>query len=123
MARLFQISSDDGNPIDAHFGIEWDEVVFHSRGGTKGKGAINSEYALGLSVLLARLKRASFAVERVWVDSSRVQGIPISQRTILASEEGQVPVDQVVKVLSGRMKAIGRSSSVSWSNDPGHLNG
>ena len=113
MARLFQIVSDDGNPIDAHFGIESDEIVFHSRGGTKGKGAINSEYALGLSVLLTRLKRASFAVELVWVDSSRVQGIPISQRTILTSEEGLVPVDQVVKVLSSRMKAIGRSSSES----------
>ncbi len=113
MARLFQIVSDDGSPIDAHFGIESNEVVFHSRGGTKGKGAINSEYALGLSVLLARLKRASFAVERVWVDSSRVQGIPISQRTILTSEEGQAPVDQIVKVLSTRMKAVGRSSSES----------
>lgn len=113
MARFFQIISDDGSPIDAHFGIESDEVVFHSRGGTKGKGAINSEYALGLSVLLARLKRVSFAVERVWVDSSRVQGIPISQRTILTSEESQAPVDQIVKVLSTRMKAVGRSSSES----------
>jgi len=113
MARLFQIISDEGSPIDAHFEIESDEVVFHSRGGTKGKDAINSEYALGLSVLLARLKRASFAVERVWVDSSRVQGIPISQRTILTSAEGQAPVDQIVKVLSARMKAVGRSSSES----------
>ncbi|WP_177454433.1 hypothetical protein [Pseudomonas sp. Irchel 3E13] len=113
MAQFFQIIADNGSPIDAHFGIESDEVVFHSRGGTKGKGAINSEYALGLSVLLTRLKRASFLVERVWVDSSRVQGIPISQRTILTSGESKAPVDQVMKVLSTRMKAVGRSSSES----------
>lgn len=48
MAGTFQIISDHGSPIDAHFEIESDEVVFLARGGTKGKSAINTEYVIGL---------------------------------------------------------------------------
>lgn len=110
MGQLFQVVSNDGSPIDAHFEIDSNTIVFHSRGGTKGKGAINSEYAAGLYTLLARLEQASLGIEQAWVDSSRVQGIPISERTILTLEEGRAPSDQVLKMLSTRMKAVGRSS-------------
>lgn len=113
MGQIFQVTSNEGSLIDAHFAIESDTVVFHSRGGTKGKGAINSEYALGLSVLLTRLEQASLGIEQVWVDSSRVQGIPISERTILTSEEGRAAADQILRVLSTRMKAVGRSPAES----------
>lgn len=62
-------------------------------------------------MLLDRLRRASLLIERVWVDSRPVQNIPISQRTILISEESQAPVDQIVKILSTRMKVIAQPHS------------
>ena len=45
----YQVSNSAGEPIDAHFEVEGSEIVFHSRGGTKGsKNARNTDYREGL---------------------------------------------------------------------------
>lgn len=109
MGQIFQIRSEDGAVVDAHYEIEDSAIIYHSRGGTKGKGAINTDYALGLSILLARLSDASIKIEQVWVDSSRVQNLPISERTILSTADSADSPEQILRKLSTRMKAVGRS--------------
>ncbi|MFK5664415.1 hypothetical protein ACI2OW_00705 [Pseudomonas shirazica] len=56
MGQVFQVVDDDGRRLDAHYEIDSESIIFHSRGGTKGKGATNTEYSLGLAVLLNKLE-------------------------------------------------------------------
>ena len=109
---LYQMLADDGAPLDAHFEIEGNTIIFHSRGGTKGKNARNVDYSRGLRLLLQRLAAAGHPVKRAWVDSSRVQAIPLSDRMVLDEEDAAAsPVEQV-----SRMQAVGRQPATDHGN-------
>ncbi len=105
----YQVLSEDGLPLDAHFDVEGETIIFHSRGGTKGKSARNVDYARGLRLLLQRLVEAGHPVQRAWVDSNRVQSIPIADRTILTREETASTPDKLVSLMASRMQNVGRS--------------
>jgi hypothetical protein len=105
------VLAEDGTPLDAHFDVEGSTIVFHSRGGTKGKDATNVHYARGLRLLIQRLIESGHPVQRAWVDSSRVQSIPIAERVILdAKDTARFSADQVSRMAS-RMQAIGRGAT------------
>jgi hypothetical protein len=104
----YQVLADDGTPLDAHFDVDDNTLIFHSRGGTKGKNATNVDYTPGLRLIVQRLTAGGYAVQRAWVDSSRVQAIPIEERLILdVSDAGASPAEQVSR-MAARMQAIGR---------------
>ena len=104
----YQVLADDGTPLDAHFDVDDNTLIFHSRGGTKSKNATNVDYTRGLRLLVQRLTQSGQTLQRAWVDSSRVQAIPIADRVILdASDAGASPTEQVSRMAT-RMQAIGR---------------
>lgn len=109
----YQVLADDGSPLDAHFDIEADALIFHSRGGTKGKNATNIDYARALRLLAQRLAMSGHAIQRAWVDSRRVQAIPIKDRLILDDADARLSPTEQVSRMSTRMQAIGRDPSAN----------
>jgi hypothetical protein len=104
----YQVCADDGSLLDAHLDIDGTMLVFHSRGGSKGDKARNVDYSPALRLLLERLSKANLSVERAWVDSSRVQNIPLADRMILSSQDSGASADQLVSRMGLRMQAVGR---------------
>jgi hypothetical protein len=102
---IYHVLEDQGRAIDAQPEIGGKDVVFHSRGGTKGENAKNVDYADGLQLILRRIQIAKLGLEAAWVDSSRVQSRPLSQRQILAKEEAEAPPEQLFTLLSPREPA------------------
>ena len=82
----------------------------HSRGGTIGTAnAQNTEYGPALRILLKRIKRAELMLAGVWVDSSRVQNLPMEERQIFHPEEIKVSSTELFTLLSKRMAQVGRN--------------
>lgn len=105
----FQVVDDDGNPLDAHFDLDGADMVFHSRGGTKGSAAaLNTDYGRALRLLLDRIERNALGVQGAWVDSSRVQALPIEQRMILRPDDMSGGAASAFTLMSSRMKMVGR---------------
>jgi hypothetical protein len=107
----YQVLAEDGTPLDAHFDVKGNTIVFHSRGGTKGKSAKNVHYARGLRLLIQRLIESGHPVQRAWVDSSRVQAIPIADRVILDAKDADTSSAEQVSRMASRMQAIGRGAT------------
>lgn len=105
----YQAIADDGKPLDAHFDLDKDTIIFHSRGGSRKRGARNTDYSTALRLLLQRLGEAGRIIENAWVDSSAVQGMPISDRLILRKEEARSSPSAMVSKMANRMQAIGRN--------------
>jgi superfamily II DNA or RNA helicase/diadenosine tetraphosphate (Ap4A) HIT family hydrolase/HKD family nuclease len=81
------VLDDAGNDVDATYSLEAvdgdAQLVFHSAGGTAGTPAArNLEYATGLEILLRRLAAARLALAGIYLDSSRVQDMPLDQRLL-----------------------------------------
>src|SRR3954447_2525878 len=77
--------TDDGVRLDATFDVEAGplEIVFHHWARGKGTpGAINTQYADGLEVLLQRLGALGAHIERIEVDSSVGRRLPSDQRLV-----------------------------------------
>ena len=112
----YQLKADDGTLLDAHFDVEGDSFVFHSRGGGKGSKALNPDYSAALRLLLERLQLAGEPVQRAWVDSGPVQKLPIDGRTILAPHEVNEPAANLVRLMAGRMQLVGKSPASKGGN-------
>lgn len=48
----YQIQADDGSLLDAHIDVDGNCIVFHSRGGSKGKNPTNMDYSRALRLLM-----------------------------------------------------------------------
>ena len=105
---LYRVLDDGGHALDAHLEIEGKDIVFHRRGGTKGKDAQNTDYSTGLRLLLQRIRDGKLGLETVWVDSSVVQQMPLEQRRILAQDEAGGEPEQLFTLLGTRMRDVGR---------------
>jgi hypothetical protein len=116
----FQVLSDDGKPLDAHFDVDGDTLIFHSRGGSKGKDARNADYSRALRLLLRRLTAAGYPAQRAWVDSNRVQSIAIAERLILDERDASATSDVQVSRMAARMQVIGRPRSATSKSDHGN---
>lgn len=105
----FQVVDDNGNLLDAHFDLEGADVIFHSRGGTRGSAAArNTDYGRALRLLLDRIERHSLGVQGALVDSSRVQSLPVEQRMILGADDMSGGAASAFTLMSSRMKLVGR---------------
>lgn len=114
---LFQVLDNGGQALDALFELEDDRLVFHSRGGAKGsKNARNLDYTLALRLLLGRLRGANAFPSGIWVDSSRVQAMPLEKRRILSEDEVSLSEEELVPLLAQRMKSIGSSPGTKGGN-------
>jgi hypothetical protein len=114
---VYELRSDDNQPISARLEIEDSDLVFHARGGRRGAtNAHNSDYSDGLLILLKRMKAANLTIVGVWVDSSTVQSLPLEQRQILGAADRGLDPDQTRSLLSKRMIAVGQKPGAQGGN-------
>lgn len=108
---VFQVQADDGSLMDAHFEVDGNSILFHSRSGAApGRDGRNADYSPALRLLLERLSRAGVPVEKAWVDSARVQSIAVDARTILDERDAGLPPSEQFSRMASRMQAVGRSA-------------
>ena len=107
MANMVQVTDEDGSQLDARFSVDQADVILHSRGGAKGRrGAVNADYAKALLLLFSRLSQAAIPILGAWVDSTTVQSLPLSARSILSESGGSLSPERICSLLSSRMKDI-----------------
>lgn len=106
----YRVLSEQGQPLDAAVDIEGDEIVLNGRGTANSK-AVNPDYSKALKLIFQRLAAHKATIEGAWVDSSRVQHLPISDRLILGNADSTASPDELVRRASARMAQIGRSAS------------
>jgi 5-methylcytosine-specific restriction protein A len=96
-AELLHPFDENGIPVDASFSLEWTvdglAIVYASRGGTKGTAsARNTQYHIGLTILLARLKRLDAVITAIVLDSTAARERPLSERALELPSEHRFPV-------------------------------
>ena len=110
----FQFHDDSGEPIDAHFEVQSEKLILHSRGGTiNSANARNTEYGSALRLLLERIEHSDLILAGVWVDSSVARKLQIPRRQIFFPEDTGISPEELFKRLSKRMAAVGRDSDVA----------
>jgi hypothetical protein len=68
-------------------------ILYASRGGTKGTpNARNTQYHIGLTMLLTRLQRLDTVVTAIVLDSTSARPRPLSERALEFSNEVSFPV-------------------------------
>lgn len=106
---VYLVLGDDGTPLDAHLDVVGNDIIFHSRGGTKGTPSIrNQDYGPALRLLLERLAAAGAQIEGAWVDSSRTAGFSEAQRSILSGPELLSSPAAQFSLMSEHMRLVGR---------------
>lgn len=102
-----QLRAGDGTLVDARVVVEVDDdgtatVVLMSRGGGR-----NDEYNRGLELVLERLGKRGWVIERIAVESGRTAGTELNARTV--TMDAGYPIDVAARgdVVALR-KAIGR---------------
>ena len=121
---MLLVHDSDGLPLAAAFelGLANGELslVMHSAGGAGQKGGVprNADYAQGLELLLRRLGQLGGSLTDGYVDSARVQQLPLAQRRLVVPDKPYpIQLDSITdfevlrKRLTGAQKAIGKSSS------------
>lgn len=113
---IFQVQDNHGQPINAHFKLDGSEVILLSRGGAKSGEAKNTQYSEALRLILERIFGAGMMVALAVVDSNRVQSRSVSDRTIFDLSDHGLSATEAVKLMSSRMKAVGRNPSAKGGN-------
>lgn len=104
----------EGVPLDAHFEIDETDIIYHSRGGTRGAlNARNTDYAKGLRLLLERVSASNLAVQSIWVDSSRVQHLPLSERIVVSGTDANADPGTVFSIASRNMQQVGSATGAA----------
>ena len=113
MVAAYQFFDDSGGPIDSRFEVQTGELILQSRGGASGTPhARNTQYNKALRMLLDRISRSELTLLGAWVDSSRVQELPLEQRQILFPQDRNAPPGNLFTMLSRRMAQVGQDPSV-----------
>lgn len=103
------IRNNEGKAFDARVDIEGNAVVLHSRSGTSR----NRDYRPALEMILARLADNDLKPD-VYLDSNRVDHLPLSQRRILRGAQLTGTVAEQFAQIVRAMNA-GRASNGAWS--------
>lgn len=103
------IRNNEGNVFDARVDIEGNAVVLHSRSGKSR----NRDYRPALEMILARLADNEVKPD-VYLDSNRVDHLPLSQRRILRGAQLTGTVAEQFGQIVRTMNA-GRASNGAWS--------
>lgn len=106
---MVTIRNNDGHAFDASVDIEGNAVVLHSRSGTSR----NRDYRPALEMILARLADNGVKPD-VYLDSNRVDHLPLSQRDILRGAQLTGTVAEQFAQIVRAMNA-GRASNGAWS--------
>ncbi len=107
------ICDNEGLPLDAAIEIEANSVVLQSRGGTKGSpSASNTDYSDGLRFLLERFGQMRSYFVEAFVDSSRVQKLPVDERMVLTQDDMHKPSKELFTLVSKRMQSVGKPSNL-----------
>lgn len=106
---MVTIRNNNGSAFDARVDIEGNAVVLHSRSGTSR----NRDYRPALEMILARLAESGVKPD-VYLDSNRVDHLPLSQRRILRGAQLTGTVAEQFAQIVRAMNA-GRASNGAWS--------
>lgn len=115
--------ADDGTAIDATFKVQDllgkpSSVFFFSAGGAgKASGTTNPDYVPGVDTVLTRLQAVGAVLLDAFVDSTKVQHLPVPARRLNPGAEDQYPVqlqqiarlEDIRKSLLRSMREIGRA--------------
>lgn len=114
MATVYRVKGEDGRPLDALLEISRSSIVLRARGGTRGEGAINTDYATALRLILTRLLMdGRIRIKRAYVDSRPVQNLPIQERLIFSKVDQTLTVEQAFSRMSMAMERTGQGNSKS----------
>ncbi len=105
----FHIKNDSGRCLDAKIDLERNDLVLHSRSGGKTDNPRNPEYSAALRMILQRAYDSGLKIESAFVDSAKVQSLAINDRLILTLQEDCLPPAEKFKIMSSRIRSIGRS--------------
>ncbi len=124
--QLPPMRGDDGVEVNARFDVEerggLPHIIFHSRGGKRGSDdERNSEYRKGLTLLLRRLHLRGAAIERIEVDSAKVQSLPHVSRTLDVAVEDLSDPDSTAKLIGSAAKRVGQKPGTKGGNDTKRL--
>ena len=115
-AHEFLVEAEDGQLLDACVELEPGSIVLQSRGGAKGtEGTRNQDYSRALRLILSRLDNSRRSITGAWVDSSRVQSLPLSERCILAASDLPIAPVKAFTLLGRRMESVGQAPSADPS--------
>lgn len=104
--------------LDAHLEIDGADIRLYSRSGSTGSPtARNVNYSEGLRTVLAQLDRAGIRVSEAFVDSGRVQTMPLEERRILSPTDLGIGPDEQFTRLSQRMRRVGRTGDKAGGNN------
>lgn len=110
MELRFVITGDNGEELDANVLIEAAALTMLSRGGTTGTpSAQNTDYSIALRLVLQRLRKFGRQITGAWVDSTKVQTMPLSDRQILFAEDLGANPATVFSLLGKRMERVGKA--------------
>jgi hypothetical protein len=106
---LVTILNADGRPLDAKMELAPGAIALLSRGGARSKPNVrNPDYLPALRAILSRLKAAAPEIAGVWLDSSEARRWPEDERLLVAPQELDQAVDQLVRLIGQRGAAKGR---------------
>lgn len=112
---IYQVLDEDGEAMDARLEIDGNDIVFHSRGGTRGTpNARNLDYGTALRLLLHRIEDNRAIVEAAWIDSDEVQNLPRSERRIFKAGDATGGADEQFRAISKNMQAYGRPPNAPY---------
>ena len=114
-----EIHSDSGEKMNAHFEVREGELIFFSRGGAKGTPTEqNTDYSPALLLLLKRLEKSELNIAGIWVDSSRVQGLSMEERSIFHDGDLERSPAELRTELFRRIASVGRSPTSKSRGNP-----
>jgi hypothetical protein len=115
---------DDGTEVDATFRVERVDdtvtVVVEARGGTRGTSdAVNTQYAEGLRVLLARLKEGGHSLADATLDTRATAELTLEERRLDVGEPWPLVIDDpqdLQRRLSKAQERIGKPKGTKGGN-------
>ena len=114
--------NDTSEPMDAHYETPSQGVlILHSRSGTKGKPrARNTEYGPAFRLLLKRIRQSNLNLDGIWIDSARVQDIPLEERRIFpkTDNDAKLAPKKLFTELSSRMAEFGQTPGSQRRSNP-----
>lgn len=111
------ILDDDGNALDARGEIHDFGLILHSRSGARGGPDVrNTDYAPAFRLILKRIAGADLPITGIWVDSARVQDLPLADRLVLSSGELARDPEGSFSLASRRMGLVASARARSGGN-------
>ena len=117
--KRHQFHTDSGKKMNAHFDVHDGHLILCSRGGAKGTSTEqNTDYSPALLLLLQRIEKSELDIDGIWVDSNRVQKLPLKERLIFHDEDLECSPYELRSKLFGRIPEVGRSSKSNSRGNP-----